>query len=195
MKEITSLFGNLGNTLYVQIWEKRIKVTDVKTSNVYDQAPLLVIERDEKEQPIIKAIGDQATSYNSPTAERINPFSHPRVLVADFTVAEKILQHSFRELLKANTLRPSPIVVIQPMEKLEGGLTMIEDRVLRELCFGAGARDVFVSTAKHQLSASEIDSITSEGSAKSVQLWAVIKWVVFLLIILSPFFFNLIDQA
>lgn len=35
---------------------------------------------------------------------------------------------------------PSPRVIIHPMEKLEGGLTEIEEKAFRELCIGAGSR-------------------------------------------------------
>ena len=44
-------------------------------------------------------------------------------------------------LHKGKFLRPSPTVIIHPMEKLEGGLTMIEDRAFRELALSAGARE------------------------------------------------------
>ena len=36
------------------------------------------------------------------------------------------------------------MIILQPMEKLEGGLTQIEKRAFRELAFGAGAYDVYL---------------------------------------------------
>ena len=63
--------------------------------------------------------------------------------MADFQVAEKMLQFAFREEHKS-FFTPSPRVIIHPMEKLEGGLTEIEVKAFRELCIGAGARQVVV---------------------------------------------------
>ena len=74
----------------------------------------------------------------------MNPFSHPRVLFSDFQVGEKLLQHAFSEVHKKLRIRPSPIVVIHPMEKTEGGLTMIEKRAFRELAISAGASEVYL---------------------------------------------------
>jgi len=47
-------------------------------------------------------------------------------------------------MYKNRFFHPSPITVIHPMEKVEGGLTSIEQRALRELASGAGAHKVFI---------------------------------------------------
>lgn len=41
-------------------------------------------------------------------------------------------------------MRPSPQIVMHQLEKTEGGLTSVEDRVLRELAVAAGAREVLI---------------------------------------------------
>lgn len=68
--------------------------------------------------------------------------------MGDFLVAEKILLHAIREVHKNKIIAPSPRVIIQPMEKLEGGLTQVESRAFKELCLGAGAREVYIHTGK-----------------------------------------------
>jgi rod shape-determining protein MreB len=136
------------NTLYIQIWENRIKAVALQTGAVFDEQPLVAIKRDAKGVQSIAAIGNAALSLKTSDSECINPFSHPRTLLANFTVGEKLLQHIFRHLHEGTLLRPSPQVVIQPMEKLEGGLSEVETRAFQELAAGAGARDVVVYVGK-----------------------------------------------
>lgn len=76
---IRRLINKLGSTIYVQIWENRIKVTDTQTGEVYDEAPLVAIETNPKGQKIIAAVGNEVKSI-VPSSEMqiVNPFSHPR---------------------------------------------------------------------------------------------------------------------
>jgi len=70
------------------------------------------------------------------------PFSHKRSLVGDFTAAEKLLKALVKEVQQGLVLSVS--IVIHPMERIEGGLSQIEERALRELAIGAGASRVAV---------------------------------------------------
>lgn len=141
---IKKFINSFGTTMYVQIWEKRIKVTNIKTGKLYDEAPLAAVETINKGKKTITAVGNNAALVMGKNIEVINPFSHPRVLFSDFHVAEKLLQNIFKLLTGEKILTLAPAVVIHPMEKTEGGLTMIEERAFRELALGAGARDVVV---------------------------------------------------
>ena len=73
-----------------------------------------------------------------------NPFTTKRLLVGEFNNAEVLLKEALKKLYIDNWLAPSPIIVIQPMEMIEGGLSPVEERVLKELAFGAGGRKVTV---------------------------------------------------
>ena len=146
---LTSILNKFRTTLYVQIWENRIKVSSIESRNGYDEKPLVAVESDKKGNKVIAAIGNQASSFvfkNDGVV--INPFSHPRVLFSDFEIAEKLLQHIIHTLNERKFFAPSPLLVIHPMEKTEGGLTMIEKRAFKELGFGVGARDVVVFVGK-----------------------------------------------
>lgn len=73
---------------------------------------------------IIHAIGNDAYNLRLDKGfELSNPFSHPRILVSSFIKAEKILKRGINEVHKSKLLAPSPIVIMNPMEKLEGGVT------------------------------------------------------------------------
>ena len=78
------------------------------------------------------------------TAEReAQPlFSHKRSLVGDFTSAEKLLKTLVKEVRQGLVLNVQ--MVIHPMERIEGGLSQIEERALHELAIGAGAMRVVV---------------------------------------------------
>lgn len=78
------------------------------------------------------------------SAASAEPFSTPRLLVGEFGVAEAALRRGMRELHRGVVMAPSPMVVMHPMAKTEGGLSSVEDRVLRELAESAGARDVLI---------------------------------------------------
>jgi rod shape-determining protein MreB len=72
------------------------------------------------------------------------PFSTERLLVGDFEAAQETLKQALRQAAGGGLFAVSPRVVIQPLESIEGGLSEIEERVLRELASGAGARQVAV---------------------------------------------------
>lgn len=125
--------------LYVQIWERRLKITECATGKDYDDVPLLALQTLASGQKNILAIGKAAARMADANVVTINPFSHPRTLLADFYVAEKILQHAFSTFASYRFLRVRPKTILQPMEKTEGGLNAIECRAFRELAMGAGA--------------------------------------------------------
>lgn len=139
------LFTKLDPVLYIQIWEERIKVTDIRTGELFDEAPLLAIEINKDGLKVVSAVGDDAKLINErDSIELISPFSHPRCLLNDFHVAERILQHIFGQILGKRFIAPTPKVVVHPMEKNEGGLTVIEQKAFREMALGAGAREVLI---------------------------------------------------
>ncbi len=144
---IERFLQSLGSILYVQIWESRLRITNIKTGEIYDDEPLMAIRITSKRNKEIReiiAIGSKSKSLLSSDTKIINPFSHPRVLFANFSGGEKLLQHAFHQLHAKKLFSPAPVVVIHPMEKIEGGLTQIEHRAFKEMAAGAGAREIAV---------------------------------------------------
>lgn len=182
--------------LYVQIWEHRIKVTNINTGAIFDEKPLLAIETAGKERTVI-AVGNSAAMAASDTIEVINPFSHPRTLLSDFTIAEKILQHIFKTLLSKKwfIFSLSHVVVVQAMEKIEGDLTMIEDRALRELVMVLGTRDTIVYQGPElsihnldfeQLKASQSKPLEGESTPSSPIWFNLVIFLAVLGLFISP---------
>ncbi|NOQ36648.1 MAG: rod shape-determining protein MreB [Methylococcaceae bacterium] len=134
----------LNTIAYVQIWENRIKVTDINTGNNFDEKPIVAIETIANNNKIL-AFGNDALVVTGENIEQVNPFSHPRTLLVGFTVAERLLQLIFKKIYGKRWFSPSPAIVVHLMEKTEGGLTQVEDRGFRELMvMSTGARKVFM---------------------------------------------------
>lgn len=151
------LQGKLAPTLYVQLGSQEIRITDVGTAQVLTERTLLALETDAKGAKQVLAVGREASAL--PLGDRrlvVNPFDHPRILVADFALAEKFLQLMLKKAAGQRFLSASPKLIMHPMEKLEGGLTNVEQRLFRELALGAGAHDVCVYTGA-PLSAEQLD--------------------------------------
>jgi rod shape-determining protein MreB len=72
------------------------------------------------------------------------PFSSDRLLVGDFSKAEALLKKGLKEVARHGMFAVSPAVLMHPLEKVEGGLSQVEERVLTELALGSGAADVVV---------------------------------------------------
>jgi len=130
----------------------------------FEDEPYIALENTKKGE-IVKAIGKQAKSLTSPNIRVLNPFKHSRSFVADFMCAEKILQHGIYTMHKSK-IRPAPRVIIHQLEKTDGGLTDIEERVLRELALGAGAREVIIYLGdKINISVEKFDTVKARVSA------------------------------
>jgi rod shape-determining protein MreB len=80
----------------------------------------------------------------SMTFHSTEPFTTTRLLIGKFFVAESCLTNAVKEFGAIGFFKRSPKITIQPHEFLEGGLSEVEDRVLREIAMGAGAREVHV---------------------------------------------------
>jgi rod shape-determining protein MreB len=82
------------------------------------------------------------------------PFTTTRLLVGQFMAAECALKKGFKDVLSRKWFSPSLSVVIHPLEKVEGGLSEVEERVFKELALSAGARRAKVWVG-HELSDAE----------------------------------------
>ena len=127
-----------GGPYYVRLRRRRLSVRNASTGAIFDDEPLVALS--EEPDPRILAIGAAARSAGGRCC---HPFEHPRILIADFQVAEVLLKYAFANVSSRSWLRPSPIAVCHVLEPLEGGLSQIEHRALMEMLAGAGARATF----------------------------------------------------
>lgn len=98
----------------------------------------------ERGQQVV-AIGEEAASFSETRDVVIhNAFNHPRVLIGGFDDTELVVREFLR---RACGGRKPPLrfpLVIHILEKLEGGLTDVEERAFQELGLRLGAGSVAV---------------------------------------------------
>jgi len=129
----SKLINKFTTTFYIQIWDNRLKVTNLSDGNIYDNIPLIAIN-DKK----IQAIGKDASIYPHAT----NPFSHKRVLFDNFETASMIIQYAFEQTLSRAFF--SPIAIVQVKKKHDTNMTLLEKKALCEVVTNAGARETII---------------------------------------------------
>jgi rod shape-determining protein MreB len=137
------MFDILKTPLYIRLSPFRLTVRNVKTGEFISEVPEIAISRGPK--PKVLGAGDEAAPYkSSKSAEVLNPFSHPRSLVSNFTAGEQVLKAFVKRLTKAHAFAASPRMVFHPQGEPAGGFTQIEIRALHEMALGAGAVEVTI---------------------------------------------------
>ena len=149
-------------TLYLRIRSRQLAICHVQSGTQLVDEPVVALSQHGKQSQIV-AIGHDAVALgDSLQWSLVNPFSHPRTLLADFALAEKVLAY-FIARVRPRRWWPQPFtLILHPQDKLEGGLTQIELRALHELGLGAGASKVQIWTGA-DLSATDLLSATFPG--------------------------------
>jgi hypothetical protein len=71
-------------------------------------------------------------------------FTTTRLLIGTFAPAAQCLKRAVSSSTPNSWFKAKPVLLIQPMEMNDGGLSEVEDRILRECAIGAGARKIIV---------------------------------------------------
>ncbi len=80
------------------------------------------------------------------------PFSTKRLLIAEFSIAQKLLQSGIERLNKSFI---KPIVIAHPLENIDDKLSEVEEKIFKELILSAGAREVKLHIGR-ELSSEEL---------------------------------------
>jgi rod shape-determining protein MreB and related proteins len=149
------MLGSFRPILYVRIHPDMLTVRDVKYGKSISEPPLMAISggikvegsnlqggvRHSGSNPKVVAIGDDAKAMGiEPDVRVVNPFAHPRTPLSDFTAAEMLIKSFIRKLLRGKLSLFAPTMVLHLAVELEGGITQIESRALKELGASAGAK-------------------------------------------------------
>jgi rod shape-determining protein MreB len=138
------------NTLYIRIRSDLLSIRLVEQNRTIEEKPLVALASGPKGKRTIVAVGSEAQAASLAGSGSVtiqNGFDHPRSCLCDFKIAEATLRCFIRRVVSKTTL-VRPIIIIHPLEKIEGGLTQIEYTGLRELAESAGAREVYVWTGR-----------------------------------------------
>lgn len=154
-----------GGAVYVRISSKQLVLRQPGNSLELSVEPRLMISGDGPSRKYRLASMPPATGAAPVPETAYNGFDHPRTIIGDFAIAEATLRLAHQALNGERRIIPSPIMVLHPLERVEGGLTHIERRALIELGMGAGARKVYVWEGR-QLSDPEIQGLGMNDEAK-----------------------------
>lgn len=152
--------------LYIKLRAQQLSALNAKSGQVLDEPPLLAIQALGGKRKVLAAGHAARRLLGQPGVELVNGFDHPRSLLADFTLAESTLRLFFRQLAPQTFSSAAPVLVLHPLEHLEGGLTQVEIRGLHELGRSAGARKVHLWVGR-ELSREELlaRQFPTEGGA------------------------------
>lgn len=136
------------NDILIELSKSNITVQRFTTGEKYQVEPFIAVEKralesKQTDKLNVKAIGAEAKTLSSTNVTVSNPFEHCRSFVADFYLADEVIRHCVQQL-HLSGFKPKPRIVMHQLEKVEGGLTSIEERVLLELAQGAGSRETVV---------------------------------------------------
>lgn len=133
---------SLAPLIYVKISADRLTVRNVKTGEEIAEVPEMAIGGVGKKARILAVGAEARGAASTQSGELVNPFSHPRTLVGDFTVGEQLLKEFVRRVHRRSWFALAPRVVMHPLGSPAGGFTQVERRAFREMALGAGASDV-----------------------------------------------------
>jgi rod shape-determining protein MreB len=130
-------------TVYAQLTPERLAVRDVRSGRAYAAPPIAAVLPGPPRRVV--AVGQEARTA---TAARplviVNPFEHPRTLLADVTLASQVLAGFLAKLFPLRFVPRLPVLVLHPRVDPAGGFTPLEIRALHELGRAAGAARVLV---------------------------------------------------
>lgn len=161
------MFRLARSTLYLKLGARRLSGLHLPSGKAFDELPMLAIEhaRDGSRKGV--AIGAEALKLQGqPKIRVVNGFDHPRMLLADFPVAEQTMKLFLRRWQSRFPWSPPPVLVLHPRERLEGGLSQVETRAFAELFMAAGIRKLYIWTGR-ELTPEELRDLafpTAEGT-------------------------------
>ena len=131
-----------GPLIYAQVSPHRLTLRNAGTGASVTTSPEVAIAKGRS--PKVVAIGAKARKQESRSVMVVNPFVHPRTLLADFGAAQQLMRVLLRQVHKRSLLGGAPRIVMHLQDDPAGGFTQLEIRGFRELGVGAGAKDVVV---------------------------------------------------
>lgn len=144
IRPMPRLFDFFSPLLYLRLSPDRLTVRNVKTGISISEVPEIALLRGVKKPQVLGVGAEAALHRTTPSVEVLNPFSHPRTMVGDFTASEQVVKAFIRRMTGAGWLAMAPRVVFHPLGDPAGGFTQVEIRAFQEMALGAGAADVLM---------------------------------------------------
>jgi rod shape-determining protein MreB len=131
----------MATLIYVQVSPHRLTLRNAKTGESVTTSPEVALAKGRN--PKVVAVGAKARKQESRTVQVLNPFAHPRTLLADFGAAQQLLRTLLPQV-RGRSLFGGPRLVMHLQDDPAGGFTQLEIRGFQELALGAGASTAVV---------------------------------------------------
>lgn len=140
------------DVFYIQVRPGRIRVTELNSSKVFDDAPLIAYEIDGTEKTIL-AVGASCRSFeNMPGAVVAAAFYGGDRVVADADCAVAVINHALYTLTTELPQKAfAPLIIFHAMYDMEGGLGMSEAEAKKLLAKRCGAKRAIIMSADEYL--------------------------------------------
>ncbi len=156
-----SLQNMFARTYYLRFDAQRIRLDAPGAKGRYDDTAAVALRDAATKQARIEATGRAAETLGGQHGiSVVHPFAHPRMVIGDYTVAERLVMMAVRTLHQRegwSFFRPIARFIVHPLRAFEGGLTQIEVRALTELVENCGARQVAVYSGR-ELTLQEVEA-------------------------------------
>ncbi len=152
------------NVFYLQFNAELLRLIAVGTPFSHAEQAVVAVSKSENKRIEwhVVAVGiaaEQFTGHSSIYIQR--PFAHPRQVVNEYFAAQQLFEKAFRAIKRNYNwwqLFSIAKLIIHPQRDFDGGLTVVEHRILQELGRGIGAASVVIHTGRN-LTANEISQI------------------------------------
>lgn len=102
---------------------------------------------------------ETGTTYNR---ESLQKFSNERLLIAKPSVAIAFIREVLKEVFAKSLIDPKLAVLLQPMEKIEGGISETEMMIFNDLVQQIGGKYAYIHTTQEDLTDERVQQITKK---------------------------------
>ncbi|MFT5534537.1 MAG: rod shape-determining protein MreB [Burkholderiaceae bacterium] len=154
--------------LYVKFDSDRLTVRNVRTGAEISEVPEIAMRKAGKKTVILASGVEARNAAFTQSAELINPFNHPRILLGDSILGQQLLKSFIHRLDRTWWFALTTRVVMHPTGFHTGSFTQAECRTFCEMALGAGASQVVLWLGR-ELSDQEVQSTATRHHEEGLQ--------------------------
>lgn len=138
---LKNIFGLISNDLAVDLGTANTLIYVKGKGIVTDEPSVVAVQKDAKGNSHVLAVGTEAKQMLGRTPGSIIAIRPMKDgVIADFDVAEAMLEYFIKKVHNRKIIKPRPRVIIG----VPSGITQVEKRAIRESAIEAGAREVYL---------------------------------------------------
>ena len=138
---LKNIFGLISNDLAVDLGTANTLIYVKGKGIVTDEPSVVAVQKDAKGNSHVLAVGTEAKQMLGRTPGSIIAIRPMKDgVIADFDVAEAMLEYFIKKVHNRKMIKPRPRVIIG----VPSGITQVEKRAIRESAIEAGAREVYL---------------------------------------------------